>query len=171
MPFLENYVPFVKQYGLKTNKNATLGGTLTVTGATAHTGAVTGSSVAVTAGLTSSGATGAGVGYAAGAGGAVTQATNRTTGVTLSKLSGQITTNAASLAAAAKAAFTVTNTTVAATDVVVTSITSGGTGTPRVDVIGVAAGSFILQVTNDHAATADTSADVINFAVVRAVAA
>lgn len=165
MPLLENFVPFVKWYGLKTNKNATLGGTLSVTGA------VAGASVAVTGGLTTSGSTGVGLGYATGAGGAVTQATNRATGVTLSKLAGQITTNNASLAAAAKAAFTVTNTTIAATDVVVASITSGGTGTPRVDVIGVAAGSFILQVTNDHAATADTSADVINFAVIKAVAA
>lgn len=111
------------------------------------------------------------IGFGTGVGGAVTQATSRTTGVTLSKVCGQITTHNASLAAAAKAAFVVTNTKVAAADVVVATITSGGTGTPRVDVIGVAAGSFTLQITNDHAATADTSADIINFAVLKGVAA
>ena len=62
--------------------------------------------------------TGKAFGYAAN-GGAVTQATNRTTGVTLSKVSGQITTNNASLAAEATAVFTVANTLVAATALLV----------------------------------------------------
>jgi hypothetical protein len=66
--------------------------------------------IASSKGFTSSAPTGVGIGYATGAGGAVTQATDRTTGVTLSKLTGQITTNNASLAAGAEAEFTVTNT-------------------------------------------------------------
>jgi hypothetical protein len=114
----------------------------------------------------------AGVGYATGAGGAVTQATNRSTGVTLSKTTGQITTDTTSLAAAATAAFTVTNTTVAATDVVVVSIASGATTTAtKVSVSAVAAGSFQIAVTNGHASTAETGAIIINFAVIKAVAA
>lgn len=133
--------------------------------------AATGVSLAVTAGLTSSGSTGAGIGYATGAGGTVTQATDRTTGVTLSKLTGQITTNNASLAAGAEAEFTVTNTTVAATDTVILNITPGGTGTPFAYVSTVAAGSFKIMVTNLHASTADTSADVINYTVLKGVAA
>ena len=42
-------------------------------------------------------------------GGTVTQATNKTTGVTLNAASGQITMNGAELAGAAEATFTVTN--------------------------------------------------------------
>lgn len=118
--------------------------------------------------------TGGGIGYATGAGGAVTQATNRTTGVTLSKLTGQITTNNASLAAEASADFVVTNTTVAAGDVVVVSIQSGSNGGGTiVSVAAVAAGSFTIRVHNGNVAagTAETGAIVINFAVIKAVAA
>lgn len=115
-----------------------------------------------------------GVGYETGAGGSVTQATNRTTGVTLNTVTGTITTNNASLAAEAAAEFTVTNSTVAATDTVVASIQSGSNG-GNTDVIvsGVAAGSFNLKVANNNAAagTAETGAILINFAVVKGVAA
>lgn len=117
----------------------------------------------------------AGIGYKTGksVGGTVTQATNRTTGVTLNKLSGQITTNSTSLAAEAAAAFTVTDSTVAATDVVVASIASGSNGgNTSVTVSGVAAGSFTLLVSNNNAAagTAETGAIVINFVVVKGTA-
>lgn len=137
-------------------------------------GVATGASLAVTAGLTSSGPTGAGIGYATGAGGAVTQATDRSTGVTLSKLTGAVTTNNASLAAEAAAEFTVTNTTVAATDVVVVSQKSGSNGgNTNVYVSGTAAGSFKITVANNNAAagTAETGAIIINFAVIKGVAA
>lgn len=111
-------------------------------------------------------------GYATGngAGGAVTQATNRTTGVILNTLAGQITTNNASLAAEAAAAFVVTNSKVAATDVVVASIQSGANGgNTEVTVSAVAAGSFTLQVANNNVAagTAETGAIVINFVILR----
>lgn len=145
-----------------------------ITGGTIAGVSLTGSSVAVTAGLTSSGATGAGIGYATGAGGAVTQATNRTTGVTLSTLAGQITTNNASLAAEASANFTVTNTTVAIGDVVVVAIQSGSNGgNTAVSVVTVANGSFVIKVSNNNAAagTAETGAIIINFAVIKSVAA
>ncbi len=122
-------------------------------------------------GFNSTGPTGIGIGYATGAGGAVTQITDRSTTVVLSKLTGQITTHNASLAAGVEASFTVTNTTVAATDTIVLSIIPGGTGTPFAYVSSVAAGSFQITVTNLHGTTADTSADVINFAVLKAVAA
>jgi hypothetical protein len=108
-------------------------------------------------------------GYATGAGGAVTQATNRSTGVTLSKPCGVITTHNASLAAAAEVTFTVTNTLVASTDTVIVSNASTTTGTPFAFVSDVSDGSFDITLTNMHASTADTSADVINFAVIKAV--
>lgn len=136
--------------------------------------AITTGSLAATAGITSSGATGAGIGYATGAGGAVTQATNRTTGVTLSKLSGQVTTNNASLAAEAAAKFTVTNTAVAIGDVVAVSQQSGSNGgNTAVNVVAVAAGSFDVQVSNNNASggTAETGAIIINYAVIKSVAA
>lgn len=116
------------------------------------------------------------IGYGAtssGVGGAVTQATNRTTGVTVNTVCGQITTNAASLAAEAAAVFTVTNSQVVATDVVVVSISSGTNGgNTEVTVNAVGAGSFNIQVSNNNAAagTAETGAIVINFVVIKAVA-
>jgi len=111
--------------------------------------------------------TGAGLGYGAGAGGAVTQATNRATGVTLNKLSGTITGNAASLAGVTIATFTVTNTTVAVTDVVIVAKVSGDADS-MCWVSAVAAGSFDISVRNNHASVADTTAMVINFAVIKA---
>lgn len=111
-------------------------------------------------------------GYATGqgSGGAVTQATNRATGVTLNTVSGQITTNNASLAAEASAVFVVTNSKVAATDVVVVSIASG-TVALNTDVVvsAVAAGSFSITVINNNVAAgiAETGAIVINFVIIR----
>lgn len=146
---------------------ATLAGTETLSNKT-----VTGTSVAVTAGLTSSGATGAGIGYATGAGGAVSQATNRTTAVTVNTLSGAITTQATSLPAQTSAAFTVTNSTVAVGDVVVLSVRSGPTGLKTIcTVTTVAAGSFQINMFNTDASVADTGAAIINFAVIKAVSA
>lgn len=141
-------------------------GAATFASTVAVTGAITGS-----AGITSSSAS-AGIGYATGAGGAVTQTTNRSTGVTLSKVSGAITTDTTSLAAGAAASFTVTNTAVAIGDVVVVSIRSGATtNQTNVRVTAVAAGSFQITVENNHASTAETGAIVINFAVIKAVGA
>lgn len=127
--------------------------------------------------VTASGAiqsTGGKIGYATGAGGAVTQITNRSTGVTLSELTGTITTDTTSLAAEAAATFTVTNTLVEIGDVVVVSIRSGSNGgNTKVFISTVAAGSFAIRVANDNAAagTAETGAIIINFAVIKAVAA
>lgn len=115
----------------------------------------------------------AGFGYAAGAGGTVTQATNRTTGVTINKLCGAITTNGASLAAEAAAEFTVTNSCVESGDVVVVSQRSGSDGgNTDVFVSTVANGSFKIKVANHNAAagTAETGAIIINFAIIKAAA-
>lgn len=98
-------------------------------------------------------------------GATVTQATDRSTGVTINAPAGQITMNAASLAAAAEATFVVTNSFCTASSVPVVAIKSSATGTPIAVVTAVADGSFSITVTNLHAATADTTADVINFIV------
>lgn len=112
-----------------------------------------------------------GIGYATGAGGAVTQITSASTGVTLNKVSGQVTTVALTTAAAAEEVFTVTNSTVAVTDTVVVSTTYAGAGTPSVSVKGMAAGSFVIVITNLHATAALDAVLVINFTVIKAVAA
>lgn len=122
--------------------------------------------------LSSAGPATGGIGYTTGAGGSVTQLTNRTTAVTLNGLCGAITTNTASLAAEASAAFTVNNNTIGITDVVVAVQRSGSNG-GNTDIIvsAVAAGSFQLSVVNNNASggTAETGAIIINFAVLRGV--
>lgn len=101
---------------------------------------------------------------------AVTQATSRTTGVTLSTATGTITTNTASLAAGASATFTVTAPFCAIGDIPVVAIRSGATNKETsVSVTTVAAGSFQLTVHNKHASTAEVGAIIINVGIVKAV--
>lgn len=100
---------------------------------------------------------------------AVTQITNRSTGVTLNALSGTITTDATSLAAAAEATFVVTNSYVKAGSIVlVTQRTPSATGTSFFFVSKTTAGTFEITLTNLHASTADTSASVVDFLVINA---
>jgi hypothetical protein len=111
----------------------------------------------------------AGVGYGTGAGGTVTQASSKATGVTLNKVSGQITMNAASLAAADEVSFTFTNSTIAATDVVFTAISSGATaGAYNTHVDAIAAGSCRISITNFSAGPL-AEAIVLNFVVIKGV--
>ena len=63
-----------------------------------------------------------------GDGGTVTQATSKSTAVTLPKKCGQITMNAAELAVDTVVSFTLTNTEIAAGDLLVLNHVSGGTG-------------------------------------------
>ena len=119
----------------------------------------------------------AGIGYTTGAGGAVTQITSRSTGVTMVPnpcLSGTITTDTTSLAAEASAEFIVTNSAVAIGDTVVVSIRSGAVGVGTiVSVSTVTAGTFTIRVHNGNASggTAETGALLINFPIIKAVSA
>lgn len=153
-------------YGQGTANNAFRGnsrfGGLTAPVATVD---VTGN-VAATTSILSTGAT-SGVGYAAGAGGAVTQLTSRTTGVTLNNVSGAITLVSAA-GSTAYQTFTVTNSAVAATDVVIVNQKSG-TDKYITMVTTVAAGSF--QITFATTGGTTTEQPVFNFAVIKAVAA
>jgi len=107
------------------------------------------------------------IGYVSG--GAVTQDTSKSTGVTLNQAAGQITTDDASLAGGAEVSFTVTNDKVAATDVVAISLQSGAsTGTYIVSISAVAAGSF--DVTLSNVGTTAGEALVLNYAVIKAAA-
>lgn len=128
-------------------------------------GAATGTSLTATGVIASTGT--AGVGYATGAGGTVTQGTNRTTGVTLNKTAGAITLFSAAGSATA-ATFTVTNSTVAATDVIILNQKSG-TDLYDLMVTAVAAGSFNITFRTTGGTTTETP--VFNFAVIKAVSA
>ena len=97
----------------------------------------------------------------------VPQATNKSTTVIANAASGQIAMNNAALAAAAEVSFTVTNSEVAATDVVVANHGSAGTaGSYLVQANTIAAGSFKLTVTNVSAGSL-SEAIVINFVALK----
>ena len=136
--------------------NTLVAGTLDVTGNASFAGSALSSS------------TSAGVGYKTGAGGTVTQLTNKVTGVTLNKICGQIVTMNTAMAAGDRLNFTLTNSTIAATDVVAVSFTSPSTASYTVTVDTVAAGSCRFMIINQ---TASLLSDVItiNFAVIKAV--
>jgi len=115
------------------------------------------------------GSTASAIGYSTGTGGTVTQGTDKSTGVTLNKRCGQIVMNAASLAAAAEVSFTLTNSLIAATDVVVASIASAATaGAYSLQVDAVATGSCRFSLGNRNAGSL-SEAVVINFVVIKSV--
>jgi hypothetical protein len=106
-------------------------------------------------------------GYIAGDGGMVTQATSKSTAVTLNKKCGQITMNAASLAADTVVTFVLTNSTIAATDLLVLNHDAGGTAGSYLLNAQCAAGSVSINVRNVTAG-ALAEAIVIGFAVIKA---
>ena len=162
----------VSKYSVSKAGNVSAAGMLSVTSTSTLTGAVTFKSSAKSDSAT------AGIGYATGAGGTVTQATSRTTGVTLDKICGTITLVAGTIAGHEADEFVLTNSAIAANDVVVVSIKSGlAAGTAkyyRVGVTAVAAGSCTISVGNiDNGTIPATGTDtpVLSFAVIKAVAA
>ena len=107
------------------------------------------------------------IGYTAAAQGTVTQATSKSTAVTLNKPAGRITMDAASLATATNATFTLNNSFISANDTVILTISGGqatagsynvfannlGTGTVSISLRNISGGSL-------------SEAVVINFAVI-----
>jgi hypothetical protein len=100
--------------------------------------------------------------------GTVTQLVSSSTGVTLSTMMGQITTVALTTIANGEEIFTVTNTLVDATDVIVLSTSYAGTGTPLLSVIKTTTGAFDIVIANVGAAALN-AAMTINFAVIKTV--
>lgn len=109
---------------------------------------------------------GVGVPKTLGAGGTVTQATSKATGVTLSKASGQITMNNAALAAATIVSFTLTNTLIEAGDVLALNHVSGGTPGSYGLNARCAAGSATIDVRNNTAGSL-SEAVVIGFVLLK----
>ena len=131
-------------------------------------GAATGTSLSTTGNQVISG-TGK-QGYATGSGGVVTQATSKATAVTLSKSTGQITLNAAALAASTTVSFTLTNTVIEAGDILVMNHISGGTAGSYLLNAQSAAGSASINVRNISLGSL-SEAIVIAFALIKAVSA
>jgi hypothetical protein len=87
---------------------------------------------------------------------------------TLSKMSGKITTESLTTAQNAKYTHTITNTKIAATDIVMVSIANGtnSQGTPLIERVTPAAGSVAIVIANKHdSAQALNGTLVISFVV------
>jgi hypothetical protein len=132
---------------------------------TPNIGAATGTSLTATGAIVSTGT--AGIGYATGAGGTVTQLTSRTTGVTLNKRCGNITMFSAAGSATA-ATFIVTNSTVGANDVIILNQATG-TNLYDLSVTAILAGSFSITFLTTGGTATD--APVIKFLVLSGVTA
>lgn len=107
------------------------------------------------------------LGYTAAAQGTVTQATSKSTGVTLNKSSGRITMNGAALAAATAVSFTLTNSLISVKDVLIVNVSDVGTAAAyTVYISSLAAGSAVITLRNMTAATSYSEAVVINYAII-----
>ena len=151
--------------GTVTASGNVLGGNINSGGVVSSTGNVLTSAgnVLVTGGV-------GGVGYTAGAGGTVSQATNKATGVTLNKQSGTITMQATNLAAATIVSFVLTNSTINANDLLVLQHQSGGTLGSYTLNAAAAAGSATIYVRNNTAGGL-AEALVIRYAVIKGAVA
>lgn len=112
-----------------------------------------------------------GVGYASGAGGTVTQAVSKSTGVTISpnpSASGQIVTNAAALAASTSVSFVLTDSAIGATDILVLNHASGGTAGAYTLNAQCLAGSATITIRNVTLASL-AEAITIRFALIKSV--
>jgi hypothetical protein len=110
------------------------------------------------------------LGYSAAAQGTVTQATDKTTGVTLNKSAGRITMNNAALAGATAVSFILTNNFISANDTIIVCVSSNTTGSAlgayTTYVSYLAAGSALITLRNLTAATSYSEAVIINFTII-----
>jgi len=106
------------------------------------------------------------IGYSAGAQGAVTQATNKSTAVTLNKSAGRITMNNAALATQTHVLFTLNNTTLGPNDVLIVSVSGGGTvGAYWPYVASQTTGSAQIGLFNNTGGSL-SEAVIINYAII-----
>lgn len=111
---------------------------------------------------------GGGLGYGTGSGGAVTQATSKSTAVTLNKPSGRVTMNNDALAAGAVVTFQLVNSAIVSTDTPVVAIRGGQTtmGTYRVWVEKVGDGWCYISVENRSAGSLSEALE-LNFNILK----
>ena len=98
--------------------------------------------------------------------GTVTQLTSKSQGVTVNAKAGVVTMHNAALAASATIQFTMTNSAITGTDVVVANQGTGGTaGSYNAHCVDVGAGSAIFRIVNTSAGSL-SEAVTINFVVI-----
>jgi hypothetical protein len=109
------------------------------------------------------------LGYTAAGQGTVTQATSKSTAVTLDKPAGQITMNNASLGATTNVTFTLNNSFISANDILILNVAAGATaGAYNCWVSGLSVGSASITVRNISASPL-SEAVVLNFALIHCV--
>ncbi len=106
------------------------------------------------------------LGYTTDAQGTVTQATSKSTAVTLNKSAGQITMNNAALASVTNVTFTLNNSFISANDILILNVGSGATsGAYNCWVSGLSAGAASITLRNISGGSL-SEAVVINFALI-----
>lgn len=100
------------------------------------------------------------IGYGTGAGGTATQATSKSTGVTLNKPTGQITTNNASLGAGSIASFTLSNSFIGGNDVLALGVTGGTNPDAYLLRARTFTGGAVISIVNQ---TAGALSDAVQF--------
>jgi hypothetical protein len=106
----------------------------------------------------------AGLGYGTGAGGTVTQATSKSTAVTLIKPCGRITMNNEALAAGASVQFTINNSLIGTYDIVLLTINFNGRYSIRV--VATGSGTVAVVLTNESAVSL-SDAVAFNFSIIK----
>ena len=163
--------------GNVTGGNIITNGALITPGSSVNTNIVTTGNISATGNITASGTGGivststGKIGYSAG--GVVTQATNKSTGVTLNTVAGEITTSNATLNGDASVTFTLTNSTIANTDVMIINHVSGGTLGRYTFTPSCMNGSATITIHNvvGGGGGAEGSALVLRFAVIKGAVA
>jgi len=106
------------------------------------------------------------IGYATGAQGTVTQATSKSTAVTLNKSMGRITMNGAELAANTAVSFTMNNSLISANDTIIVNVSGGGTAAAYTTYISsMTTGSAVITLRN-MTGSALSEAVILNFATI-----
>ena len=109
------------------------------------------------------------LGYTAAAQGTVTQATSKSTGVTLNKSAGRITMNGALLASNTAVSFTLTNNVISTNDAIIVNVSGGGTaGAYTVYISSMTSGSAVITLRNMTGGDL-SEAVIINFAILHGV--
>lgn len=109
------------------------------------------------------------IGYTAVAQGTVTQATDKSTAVTLNRPAGRITMNAASLGANTAVSFTLNNSFISSNDLIIVNVSAGGTaGAYTTYISSMTAGSAVVTLRN-LTAGALAEAVVLNYAIIHCV--
>ena len=151
--------------GLITATGNIAGGNITTPGLITCIGVASSGNIASSGRIQSTSPSG-GVGYATGSGGTVSQSGNKSTGVTLNTASGQITMQNTNLAADTSVSFTLTNSNLDGTDLMILNHVSGGTAGAYVFNVACNSGSAVITVRNITAGTLG-EAIVLRYAVIK----